>query len=449
MSATITELFVNLDVAGQALIEPLQCYGRQISNLFQELPVDGVIAEVAKRVFMAITALVLLPLITCVVAPLSLVGFTIKFCGYVFGNISSRIIEYANSDQSEDGANNDETSVAIDYTAEERQLLLSDKNRIGMSNGSTHCFFNAIFQLIMNSELLSSFLIDKANLQTSKEDLIPEENQLFYNYWEGLVLSYHQAARDKQAHLDYNKKKMRSQLDFNQTGQQDAAEAFQKIFGFYRNLSLFDSSQTDKVDLAQKKKLTEKLKHISEADGNGKIALQGDKTNILTIQLGNDNEADFDRLIARAMESTEKTKEPEGRKFSYQGEQYFVTEYTKNISYKYVQNELFFLAKRWDTTINYLNGKPQLVRSIKNRTKLGMRSTHTIGQDSFDLTGFVVHLGATGNSGHYVAYCKTAEGWYKFNDAQPVELISEETAIAQANDAFILHFKKQGETATE
>jgi hypothetical protein len=38
---------------------------------------------------------------------------------------------------------------------------------------------------------------------------------------------------------------------------------------------------------------------------------------------------------------------------------------------------------------------------------------------------------------------------YKFNDAQPVELISEETAIAQANDAFILHFKKQGETATE
>jgi hypothetical protein len=83
------DLFFNQEVTGHALVEPLLFYGRQISNLFLQLPVDEKMAEVAKRVFIAIVAVTLLPLVVSVAVPLSLVGFTIKFFSYLSGNMPS------------------------------------------------------------------------------------------------------------------------------------------------------------------------------------------------------------------------------------------------------------------------------------------------------------------------------------------------------------------------
>lgn len=60
----------------------------------------------------------------------------------------------------------------------------------------------------------------------------------------------------------------------------------------------------------------------------------------------------------------------------------------------------------------------------------------------FELQGFIVHNGSTPRSGHYVAYCRTSNGWKHFNDDK-VESLDDESVLQRANDAYILCFQKK------
>jgi len=67
--------------------------------------------------------------------------------------------------------------------------------------------------------------------------------------------------------------------------------------------------------------------------------------------------------------------------------------------------------------------------------------------NTYSLSTFLVHLGSSPNSGHYVSYRKEKDGWYYFNDgATPKKLIDAEVEKA-AKDAFLVFYQRNKTTA--
>ena len=72
------------------------------------------------------------------------------------------------------------------------------------------------------------------------------------------------------------------------------------------------------------------------------------------------------------------------------------------------------------------------------------------GDESYDLSGIVMHNGGTG-SGHYFSYCKLADNkWYQFNDDKFMKVNKEEAMFNEAYggkknspSAYLLVYKKK------
>ena len=60
----------------------------------------------------------------------------------------------------------------------------------------------------------------------------------------------------------------------------------------------------------------------------------------------------------------------------------------------------------------------------------------------YNLIGVCKHLGRSGSTGHYIAYCKDKEKkiWHKFNDAY-VTQIKNTNEISQGNPYLLLYEK--------
>ena len=60
----------------------------------------------------------------------------------------------------------------------------------------------------------------------------------------------------------------------------------------------------------------------------------------------------------------------------------------------------------------------------------------------YNLIGVCKHLGRSGSSGHYIAYCKNKENniWYKFNDSI-VTPVKKKSEISEGNPYLLLYEK--------
>jgi ubiquitin C-terminal hydrolase len=61
-------------------------------------------------------------------------------------------------------------------------------------------------------------------------------------------------------------------------------------------------------------------------------------------------------------------------------------------------------------------------------------------EKELELQSFIVHLGASLNSGHYICYRKVEGTWYLFNDAAKPQRLSEEKALEAAKNAYLIFY---------
>ena len=62
-------------------------------------------------------------------------------------------------------------------------------------------------------------------------------------------------------------------------------------------------------------------------------------------------------------------------------------------------------------------------------------------EKAYELIAISTHIGSSGNSGHYIAYCKNISNnkWYKFNDSMVNEC---NFAEVNSNSPYLLIFKR-------
>ncbi|PWU14413.1 MAG: hypothetical protein C5B45_04415, partial [Chlamydiae bacterium] len=62
----------------------------------------------------------------------------------------------------------------------------------------------------------------------------------------------------------------------------------------------------------------------------------------------------------------------------------------------------------------------------------------------YELSSFIVHLGNSLNSGHYIAYRKVQDQWVECNDSR-VSYVDEKQMLRAAKDSYICFYKLKGE----
>ncbi|MBA3721453.1 MAG: ubiquitin carboxyl-terminal hydrolase [Parachlamydiaceae bacterium] len=319
------------------------------------------------------------------------------------------------------------------------KLFSMQEVNIGLPNQSGQdCFFNAISQLILHSRLLTKVLSDKGKL-CDKIDPTDTTKKDFFDFWDEFALSYKYYGNSKNGAMTYPWNKMRKLLNFSAGGQEDAAEAFTRILTFYNTneLELFRSQHTYEVDLSQKMVLVKKKASVVVADDKGCVIGKTEPISLLPIVIPDEDNNVFQKLLDSSQKVKEDLDDVDGLKFSQEGDdqQYFCNKFTKSTSYKCIADEIFLQVKRFE-----FNQKTGEIKKIK--ADLGIKAIHTINKKTYALSGFVIHIGNSPNRGHYIAFCKTSKGWLKFNDNAVPEKIKDADAIEQANQAYILHFKK-------
>jgi hypothetical protein len=335
-------------------------------------------------------------------------------------------------------------------SVEDRAALLAEEAHIGIVNGcGNDCFFNAIAQLMLHSPMLSAHLMDKTQLV--KDAVGEDRNRRFFDLWSDFVLNYHLSFRSK-IPARYPSEKMRQIFPgFSKTGQEDASEVLNRLLNFYKDLYLLKFKKQNVVDLSQKKvvAVAKRKRVVSQADDEGIIQCDDEYTSFLEIDLPEKKNNNFQNLLNGALKCEEEVRQKkedesdQGLFFSQIAgpDQYSVDDFTQKTEYTCLGDELFVGIKRFivmdDRTYK------------KNRSLLGIKAKHDFNGESFKLQGFVVHkpLGSGSDdnprSGHYVAFCLTAQGWLKFDDADAPLLMQEKDVLIEANKAYVLHFKKE------
>lgn len=319
----------------------------------------------------------------------------------------------------------------------QQEELLSQQSTAGLPNsGNNDCFFNSITQVILNSPLLASHLLDKDNLVKPDPKIHPhnfaQNQEKFFTFWRELSLNYHLTFSLSQKVTSYETKTMRTLLGFEVETQEDAQQALDAIFRFYTGEDcLYETKVTDKLDLTKKKELTAP-KECGEASSKG--MMERSETGIL-IPLDLDDDSNLQDMIKKALHHRESSKET--RYFSLSGKKYSVPEFTTETEFVSLKNEVFFSVRRFK-----LNKKKTGYE--KNSTKINFdkeTSFKLLGR-GYRLQAFVTHEGSR-DAGHYIAYCRTGtQGWQKFND-EKVTKITEKEALEAAEDSYIIHLVKK------
>ena len=63
----------------------------------------------------------------------------------------------------------------------------------------------------------------------------------------------------------------------------------------------------------------------------------------------------------------------------------------------------------------------------------------------YDLYGVVTHLGESGDSGHFVASCKSPcdNKWYRYNDSIVHQIFNIKSEIIDLGNSYILFYQKR------
>lgn len=112
-----------------------------------------------------------------------------------------------------------------------------------------------------------------------------------------------------------------------------------------------------------------------------------------------------------------------------------------------------FVFKGFDTNNDAIynkNDKKVTFPEVLKLEKGWFDQNHKTGDESYDLSGIVMHNGGTG-SGHYFSYCKLADNnWYQFNDSSfsevndPKAMLNEAYGNGKSSlSAYLLVYKKK------
>jgi hypothetical protein len=311
------------------------------------------------------------------------------------------------------------------FSPEKQTALLSQEQCSGMNNRGPDCFFNSAFQLLVHSPFWE-LLLD--------EDNVTEKGQAFYSFFKELSLNYCLASEedcknDQRLSTQYPGSKMRELLAFTPDQHEDCEEAIRRIFAFYdidHLKSLFNKHQI--IDIKKAASIAGDPSQYSELKGRSISTTISEI--MLPLSVPKKGSKEVQELIDDLFIDTIQL---EKIKFVKNNQVYQATGYTETFTVNALGNHLFFHLKRF-----YYEGNTR----HKISTPISMSSFECkIDDISYELQGFVLHYGESAYGGHYKAFCKTSNGWTRFDDTR-VKLISQKEALEEAKDAYILYYSK-------
>lgn len=330
-------------------------------------------------------------------------------------------------------------------------------NRVGMINQNNDCFFNSAFQFIIHSPL-QEFFLDQGYLEKNVDGSFKESSLKFYKFFKELSLAYHFSGEGADKATRYSRSEMRRLLNLPSNGQQDADEALEKIFAFY-NLSGILSTMSSTT------KRFGPLLAISESETDEDVEplidqqrpLETMHLNIIDLTPSKDKDESFQSIFDNQIPQV-KIDEPQNLFVEVNGVQRQASriEYHREITEH--KDNICFRINRYETRLNEDGSTVMIYNPVTKQQeavieKLDRNLTLDnfeikIDESDFELQGFICHLGAGPNSGHYITYCRTEGGWRKYNDTTVEEFKNEQPSELEvikqaAQKAYILHFKRK------
>jgi Ubiquitin carboxyl-terminal hydrolase len=274
----------------------------------------------------------------------------------------------------------------------------------GIKNLRTDCFLISALQLLIHSDFYP-LLTDQRRIEDGKE-------------WFTEFSQFSQAYSEGSDTLTVNQ--LRSSLNFSQNDQEDAAEAITRIFGKY-NLDFFAS----------------RFKYVRQIKWENVTSMENSNNQFSL--LNQDNVMEIETALPLI------PMELRAGTFQSLLDQFFQV---KNIDAPFtfaVEPDKLYQANSFEEKLVPVALKDTLIISFNRfdqENKLEDEidfevGSCQIGDKKYELKGFIVHIGAAKNAGHYMAYCKKMDAWYRYND-EDVGAREEKDALQRAAKAYIV-----------
>lgn len=325
----------------------------------------------------------------------------------------------------------------------------------GIQNSGTDCFLNAVLQLVIHTSLINLFkdenllLLDDESENYDyavgvdrRDELIAEERtkrEKVFSCLRNFLIEY--ALRHKEGKLSPPPKELRkaiSELDMRspnklKQGQQDPSEVISLLRKCYdMSHYLWKVSKGMEVDRSAEIDITQtqgSISGLTMVDDRGRCSIGVDTPFILELPLpGPSGETP---TLAGCLHSYCNETTTTGWKYSH-GSQAFQSQASTRITdILGPQRGLLISYKRFNS------------RGEKIGLKVALDSlTVAVGSANYILKGFIVQIGATLSSGHYVAYCLSSSQWTQFNDDTLTHQTEDQVKVA-VQDAYILFFEPE------
>lgn len=322
---------------------------------------------------------------------------------------------------------------------EEQNEILTQSGHVGILNTNNDCFFISAMQLVLHSSL-AKHLLNHDHLKGDKEDI--------YNLILEMALTYGLTAKNNaflgddedSATVSFSSQNMRALLGLTPTRQEDAAEALNRMVADYdldAYVSKFKSVKT--VDETKAKLVAGKdPKKFSKL--TAERTLETAETHwMLEIDPPSTTQT-FQEAVNQLFAASECET---SLSYTKNGKVYSVPSYQEELQVEELKDSIFFQVKRFQRD-------EETQQATFNSQLLTVEPSCLIGEVSYDLKGFVVHLSNTPTlalsdpryGGHYIAYAKTSDIWLKFNDAKKPKPVFQTEALDAAKGAYLLYYEK-------
>jgi hypothetical protein len=168
---------------------------------------------------------------------------------------------------------------------------------------------------------------------------------------------------------------------------------------------------------------------------NNETTRSTNQLNVLKLPIDQSNV--FPRLLKNYFEEDEESHEPSVAK----NEPKIEAKYSLTRYYQEEPSSLILTLRRF----SFKDGQSRKINSeiqgIPATLKLPSKALNgKEPQKELELQSFIVHLGKSSNSGHYICYRKVEGDWYLFNDSASPRRLSEEMALEAAKDAYLIFY---------
>ena len=200
---------------------------------------------------------------------------------------------------------------------------------------------------------------------------------------------------------------------------------------FTYDLSAIDESI--KADVRKDRDLAEGQTESKKATTTPIARLSTELNNVASFSLQDVFNQQFGEV--HSLENTETKREIGGKKHSIG-----VTSCTK---FKKAPSSLIIQMNRTFTSPSGCHKFfGEAIGDLKKLTISPTQVAEATGPFTLDLKSFIIHIGSSGNSGHYIACRKEGDSWYYFNDSRS-EQITEEAALRLGKYALIYYYDHQ------